>query len=607
MLGARSDELASKLAPAAAALDGLESESVTKAREQLQKYVESLQEMIALIGDPNAEIKMAQRNALLELQAHLTELNDKEAGRFASTIARLIGQMHRLTDAERERQRLTQIQDQQRESLQSLIDTTRFEIALVGESNQARSVEMALRSARIAGAQLESAELENLISTLRELLVTQQELNNVERARQSFESVIQRYEQEADVLRIAAASSRDYRKALEEETEVMRLRNELRALGITLLDEEEQAVRNAIQTAQDLRHVHEETFDVTKALQKVGEDAFRGLADQLEHVRAQRDLVCLRDAELVAVEVVAAVVAAEVFGRGERQPLDQAAVGPVDLDRRLQDRAVQPVAGRLAAEVADFGVQEHRLSLAELVALEPLVVAVAGDLVAEVDVAKLEPGVLLQPLDGAPQLGDRLGGAVAELGDRIVVEVVGQRPEHLLPELLVGRFQPGDRLQRPFVLAGHQVQHPQVHLAFDVPLPLEFAALGAGPQFGRFGLGAGDQLLQVRTPAGRASDRRELAGRIGLRPVEAVIHAARRFIPGTILALFPRCGVPEQPVSIGCEISVFISMISPRLACFGTLISARAMIIPPPDRRRASPRHARGRSRTNRRSSRRWR
>src|SRR6516162_2131647 len=64
----------------------------------------------------------------------------------------------------------------------------------------------------------------------------------------------------------------------------------------------------------------------------------------------------------------------------------------------------------------------------------------------------------------------------------------------------------------------------------------------------------------------------------------------------------------RNPLSIGCEISVLISMISPRRALAGTLIRTRAITAPPARRRlRVSRRHRRSLSKTSHRSFRRAR
>src|SRR5437870_7947239 len=61
--------------------------------------------------------------------------------------------------------------------------------------------------------------------------------------------------------------------------------------------------------------------------------------------------------------------------------------------------------------------------------------------------------------------------------------------------------------------------------------------------------------------------------------------------------------VRRYPVSIGCEIKVLISMISPRLARGGTLMRGLATATPPRDRPRGSPRRSRSWTRTSRRAS----
>ena len=83
------------------------------------------------------------------------------------------------------------------------------------------------------------------------------------------------------------------------------------------------------------------------------------------------------------------------------------------------------------------------------------------------------------------------------------VEIIRQAPERLLPEFLVGRFESGDSLHRPFLLARHQVQHPQVNLLLDVRLLLGFGF--ARLDFKGFGFGRRDEPRQLlaRGPTGR--------------------------------------------------------------------------------------------------------
>ena len=172
---------------------------------------------------------------------------------------------------------------------------------------------------------------------------------------------------------------------------------------------------------------------------------------QFQDVGAERSALWNR--EFVTVEVIAAIIATQIFSGREDHAFHDLAGGRHDFNRRTQNRAVLSVGGRFTLEVTDFRIHKHRLSRAELVPFKACVVAEAGDVAGEHDVSQFQPGFFLQFLNGQPKLGDCLRGPVRCIRHCLVREVIGNSPEHLLPEFLIWGIQTGNGLQGTFLLS----------------------------------------------------------------------------------------------------------------------------------------------------------
>ena len=163
----------------------------------------------------------------------------------------------------------------------------------------------------------------------------------------------------------------------------------------------------------------------------------------------------------------------------------------------------------LGVEVLDFGVQQDFLARREFVASELLVVAEVRNLFAEGDVLDGQVRLFAQPAQGRVERSNRMSGSIAQRRELLGIERVRRGPTDLLPVLLLGRFESGDRRECLLLPLSHQIQQPQMNL----PAPVLGLRFGSHSRLEArdISFGARDQSFQIRLPRNERNDRRGLS------------------------------------------------------------------------------------------------
>ena len=232
---------------------------------------------------------------------------------------------------------------------------------------------------------------------------------------------------------------------------------------------------------------------------------------QPQHVRTSGQSAV--EGEQPRLVIVAPLSATEVDHLVDFQPGHRVHLG--SMRRQFQDRrvpgAVLAVIFHQAQQVPQFDVDQQLTAGDEIATAGRFVDTKTLNRRAEDRLANLDLRAALQFQHGLRQLGGRLGGPFFRRGNRLDIEVIGQTPKQVLPELLVNRIDRGNGLHRQLVAAPHQVEHPQRDMLRDELIP--FALRPRRNQLPRIVLGQFNQLGQdVARCCGGFGFRRTAAG-----------------------------------------------------------------------------------------------